>query len=611
LALLSEQIDGKYEILGKLREGGMGSLYKVRHRLLDEVRVVKVIRSQADAAGEGADRFLSEARAAIKLRHPNVAVLHDFAVADDGQAFIVMEHIDGWNLLDVLSGFGPPPIPLTLEIARQSLKALGYLHRHKIVHRDVSPDNLMLSRDVDGHPLVKLIDLGIAKGLEGQGGLTTTGVFLGKPRYGAPERFSGGAWDERSDLYSFGVVLYELLTGRPPITGGDAASLMAGHLFRPPVDFAESDPEGRVSAELRALVLQALAKKQDDRIASAEAFVWELTMLQDRFPLTPQDLDQVWRALLPLGTGKVPAAVAPGSTQDRLDLEFGFGKTPPAGMVTATLRTVPAPGPPAKVIAFPDAFADAFAGKTQVIPPSEPTRRVTPVEDLDATWLARPMRLDPISSRKAPAAEPDGVAPSRSRGAWIAAGGAALMLAAGGLWWILQRAPAPPPSSPPPVVSSTIAPARAPGSGPPSVSIPVETVKTGPVPRAAEKKPAVSRDPLPEEPALSAVPAEPMKPGDLLRAGQKGVQPPEIQSLPPNPYPPAAKGSGKKVTIRVAVLVDEAGQVIDARVREGDKSGLGFEEAALETARKARFFPPTRDAVPGKMWTDLDFVFEE
>jgi len=90
LALLSEQIDGKYEILGKLREGGMGAIYKVRHRLLDEVRVVKVIRSQADTVGEAADRFLREAKAANKLRHPNIAGLHDFAVADDGQAFIVM-----------------------------------------------------------------------------------------------------------------------------------------------------------------------------------------------------------------------------------------------------------------------------------------------------------------------------------------------------------------------------------------------------------------------------------------------------------------------------------------------------------------------------------------
>ncbi len=611
MALLSEQIDGKYEILGKLREGGMGSLYKVRHRLLDEVRVVKVIRSQADAVGEeGADRFLHEARAAIKLRHPNVAALHDFAVADDGQAFIVMEYIDGWNLLEVLSGFGPPPVPLTLEIARQSLKALGLLHRHKIVHRDVSPDNLMLTRDVDGHPLVKLIDLGIAKALEGQGGLTTTGIFLGKPRYGSPERFSGAEWDERSDLYSFGVVLYELLTGRPPITGSDPASLMAGHLFRPPVDFAESDPEGRVPPELRALVLRALAKKPEERIASAEAFLWELTMLQDRFPLTRQDLDRVWGVLLPLGTRSVLKVAPPGSTQDRLNLELGQGKTPPAGTVTgeATLRTAPAPapGPPATVLPFP--------AETRVLTPSEPTRRVTPVEELDATWIARPMRLD-TGKKPVPAEAPAAGEPSRSRGPWIAAAGVALALVAGGLWWALRPMPAPPPA-PPPVVSPTVAPARMPAAGPPPVSVPVEATKAKPAsPPAAspvvEKRPAVRRDPLPEEPVPAAASLEPMQPGDLIRAGQKGVQSPEIQALPSPVYPQAAKGSGRKVTIRLAVLVDETGQVIDARIREGDKSGLGFEEAALEAAKKARYFPATRDGVAGKMWTDLELIFEE
>jgi serine/threonine protein kinase len=408
LALLSEQIDGKYEILGKLREGGMGAIYKVRHRLLDEVRVVKVIRSQADAVGEAADRFLREAQAAIKLRHPNVAVLHDFAVADDGRAFIVMEHIEGWNLLEVLSGFGPPPIALTIEIARQSLKALGYLHRHKIVHRDVSPDNLMLTRDVDGHPLVKLIDLGIAKALEGQGGLTTTGVFLGKPRYGSPERFSGAGWDERSDLYSFGVVLYELLTGRAPVAGNDPASLMAGHLFRPPLDFAETDPQGLVPTELRALVLQALAKKPEERIADAEAFVWELTMFQDRFPLTYEDLGRVWGVLLPLGTGSVPVVASPGSTQDRLDMEFGLVKTPPTGMATGqeALRTDPAAGPP-------PTEAMPIPMETRMIPASEPTRRVTPVEDLDATWVSRPLRMDAGAARKpAPASVPAAAVPA-------------------------------------------------------------------------------------------------------------------------------------------------------------------------------------------------------
>ena len=130
-------------------------------------------------------------------------------------------------------------------------------------------------------------------------------------------------------------------------------------------------------------------------------------------------------------------------------------------------------------------------------------------------------------------------------------------------------------------------------------------------PPAAEKKPAVRRDPLPEEPAPASASLEPMRLGDPIRAGQKGVQAPEIQALPSYSYPQAAKGSGKTVTIRLAVLVDENGQVIDARVREGDKSGLGFEEAALEAARKARYFPATRDGVAGKMWTDLELVFEE
>ncbi|MFL6197177.1 MAG: TonB family protein [Thermoanaerobaculia bacterium] len=600
MALLDEHIDGKYEILGKIREGGMGAIYKVRHRLLDEVRVVKVIRSQADAEGEGADRFLREARAANKLRHPNVAVLHDFAVTGDGQAFIVMEYIDGWNLLEVLNGYGPPPLSLTLEVARQSLKALGYLHRHRIVHRDVSPDNLMLTRDVDGNPLVKLIDLGIAKALEGQGGLTTTGVFLGKPRYGSPERFGGGAWDSRSDLYSFGVVLYELLTGRSPITGDDPASLMAGHLFRPPLDFAETDPQGRVPAELRALVLKALAKTPDERIASAEEFVWDLGLIQDRHPLTRDDLGKVWSVLLPLDAGSEATPVRPGSTQNRLDMEFELRKTPPTGTMTgeSTLRTVPALVPP---------------------PPSEPTRRVTPVEDLDATWASRPLRkegaarpepapaaVSAVAVVAAAASVPEGRA---RRGAFfgVAAGIILLALAGGGFWWSRRQAPTVP-SSPPPRASETILPARA------VVETPVEAAPLKPEPAKQEAQAPAAKVPAPApQPETEAVPApvEPMKPGDLILARQPGVEPAEIRDLPFAVYPEAAKGSGKKPSIRVAVLVDETGTVIDAQVRSGDKSGLGFNEAALEAARKARFFPATRDTIAGKMWSELLFEFAE
>ncbi|HKI02041.1 MAG TPA: TonB family protein [Thermoanaerobaculia bacterium] len=607
MALLNEHIDGKYEILGKMREGGMGAIYKVRHRLLDEVRVVKVIRSQAGSAGEAADRFLHEAKAAIRLRHPNVAVLHDFAVTEDGQAFIVMEHIDGWNLLEVLGGYGPPPVALTLEIARQSLKALGYLHRHRIVHRDVSPDNLMLTRDVDGNPLVKLIDLGIAKTLEGQGGLTTTGVFLGKPRYGSPERFGGGAWDARSDLYSFGVVLYELLTGRSPVSGSDPTALMAGHLFRPPLDFSETDAEGRVPPELRALVLKSLAKKPEDRMATAEDFVWELTMLQDRFPLGREDLEGVWGVLLPLGPGSERVVQeTPGSTQDRLNLELGMATTPPAGLLTAEADVIP------------------FSAETRVTPAArqpEPTRRVG--EDLDATWASRPLRTgrtaEPAKPAPVPAAPIRGAAvakASRAPVAWIATGVVVLALAAGGFWW--SRRPAPVVSSPPAPVPdlSTVAPAAAPASSVQPATEPEATRPEATEPEAAsllipDRPAAKRRSPLPEEPAPAPGPLEPMKPGDLIRAGQPGVDAPEIRDLPSYGYPEAARGSGKKVSIRVGVLVDETGTVIDARIREGKESSLGFNEAAMEAAHKARFFPATRDGVPGKMWTELLLDFSE
>lgn len=595
MALLNEHIEGKYEILEKMREGGMGAIYKVRHRLLDEVRVVKVIRSQADPEGEGGERFLREARVAIKLRHPNIAALHDFAIADDGQAFIVMEFIDGWNLLEVLSGYGPPPISLTLEIARQSLKALGYLHRHKIVHRDVSPDNLMLARDVDGHPLVKLIDLGIAKALEGQGGLTTTGVFLGKPRYGSPERFSGEGWDERSDLYSFGVVLYELLTGRCPVSGSEPAALMAGHLFRPPLDFAESDPQGMVPPELRQIVLKALAKKPAERIASTEEFIWELTMLQDRFPLTRQDLAGVWSVLLPLGTASGSHPLRPGSTQDRLNFEFGIEKTPPPSLLAPV--SAPTVRLPEETRATPDTIAY----------PVQPSRSIA--ADLDATWATRSLRKSSGPSTEPPAEAPPvsraAVAkPSRSRLALAGAALAVLGIAGAGIWWGLRpKESAPPAATAPPPIKE--------------VSAPVGSIANAAVPLPREEPiPPPESEPEPEkkkpaEPAPKLPPPGPMEAGAMILAGQPGIEAPEVWTLPSYTYPEAAKGSGRKVSIGMEVLVDENGRVIDARLRRGDASGLGFNEAALEAAHKTRFVPATRDGIAGKMWTELYLEFAE
>jgi len=266
-------LEDKYEVIFKIREGGMGAIYKVRHRLLDEVRVIKIIRPQHEGDQELQERFLNEARAAIRLRHPNVAQLYDFAITEEGTAYMVMEFIDGLTFKDHLEREGPFDLELAMEIAHQGLEALGYLHRQGYVHRDISPDNLMLTRDVEGRPLVKLIDLGIAKRLGGATShLTATGMFLGKARYSSPEQFSGKTEDPRGDLYSFAAMLYELLTGERPIEGTDFSDYVAGHLVRPPRGFDETDPEGEVPEGLRRVILQMLEKDPERRLPSAEEF---------------------------------------------------------------------------------------------------------------------------------------------------------------------------------------------------------------------------------------------------------------------------------------------------------------------------------------------------
>lgn len=285
--MLAPRIDPKYEIVRKLREGGMGAIYLVRHRLLDELRVVKVLRSQLNTDEDLRQRFLREAKTAIQLRHPNIAQLYDFSVDEEGNASIVLEFIDGLTVEE----FGRRPearhLQLDLAIAQQALRALGFLHRKGFVHRDIAPDNLMLTRDVDGEPLVKLIDLGIVKillGGEGKG--TATSLYLGKPRYSSPEQLTSPEIDARADLYSFGVMLYELVTGCYPIRGHDLPSLIAAHLHMEPVPFDVSDPERKLPEEMRRLLLACMAKDPAGRPASAEELAGRLAEVGRHLPPT-------------------------------------------------------------------------------------------------------------------------------------------------------------------------------------------------------------------------------------------------------------------------------------------------------------------------------------
>ncbi|HEY2798442.1 MAG TPA: serine/threonine-protein kinase [Thermoanaerobaculia bacterium] len=268
--------EGKYEVIGKIAEGGMGAVFKVRHRLLDEIRVIKVMRPQAAESEEQRKRFLREAQTATKLRHPNIVTFHDFGLDESGTAYMVMEFVDGVTLAHLIRRGGALPLPIALELAKQTLSALGYLHRRGIVHRDISPDNILMSRHEELGAQIKLIDLGIAKVIQSEEALTVGDAFLGKLRYCSPEQLAAGSatstLDGRSDIFSFGIVLSELLTGVCPLPGESVQSIVAAHISGRLLTFEQTDPLGRVAPPLRELVEDALKADPATRIQTAEEF---------------------------------------------------------------------------------------------------------------------------------------------------------------------------------------------------------------------------------------------------------------------------------------------------------------------------------------------------
>ncbi len=328
MGVLAPEIEATYEVLAKMGEGGMGAVYKVRHRFFDEIRVIKVMQGNLVPLPELKERFLGEARRGKQLRHPNLAEVIDFSIAADGTSYMVMEYIEGVNLRDVLArNGGPLNYRVVVSVAEQALAALGFLHIRRFVHRDISPDNLMLTTlDGDAAPRVKLIDLGIARSLEATTRLTMAGKFLGKVQYASPEHFSG-EMDGRSDLYSLGVVLYELLTAEKPITGSNPMSLIGAHVSRPPRSFDETDPMGRVPPPIRQAVLKALEKRPEDRYATAAEFA---EALRDALPDADRRTVEMPIVTVPAETPAPPAPPTPSQ----------------AAMTERSIALDPAPRPP-------------------------------------------------------------------------------------------------------------------------------------------------------------------------------------------------------------------------------------------------------------------------
>lgn len=308
-------IDGKYEIVSRLGMGGMGEVYKVRHIHLDSIRVVKLMRANIAGDKSSHERFLREAKLATLIHHPNVSVLHDFATLPDGTAYMVWEFIAGTNLAEVLNERGRLSPRFAAELSIEALNGLEAVHRAGIVHRDISPENLMLTRDESGIEHVKIIDLGIAKGSGALDGATQTGMFVGKWKYASPEHLGaladGERIDGRADLYSFGVVMYEMLSGRPPFMAQTPHQYIVMHTKEnPPPNFmSPSDDPG--TRKLEQLVLKSLSKDRSDRFASAREFSQALQSILPELPDAPVDEERATAATMIVGNTDVTSRVIP------------------------------------------------------------------------------------------------------------------------------------------------------------------------------------------------------------------------------------------------------------------------------------------------------------
>jgi len=299
--LINTLFDGRYRIVRKLGSGGMANVYLAEDEDLGRRVAIKILNDRYANDDLFIERFRREAKSAAALSHPNIVSVYDRGEAE-GTYYIAMEVIEGRSLKELIMTRGPLPIPQALAYTHEMLEALRFAHRHGIIHRDIKPHNILIGERL------KVTDFGIARA--GASQMTEAGSIMGTAQYLSPEQARGAPVTAASDLYSVGIVLYEMLTGKVPFTGDSAIEIAMKHLNEPPKPPSKIRPE--ISEELDAVVLRALSKNPEDRYQTAEEFSEDLHRVEAGLPLAPETSEA---ATALLAGAAIPLAGDGGSTE--------------------------------------------------------------------------------------------------------------------------------------------------------------------------------------------------------------------------------------------------------------------------------------------------------
>jgi TonB family protein len=649
---------GQYTLLERIAVGGMAEVWKARMRGVEgfqkTVAIKRILPHMTDNA-EFVGMFIDEAKLAAQLTHPNIVHIYDLGkIARD--YYIAMEYVDGKDLRSLLNSARRKgmamPLGLGLLIAARVASALDYAHRKRdfedrelgLVHRDVSPQNVLLTGEGD----VKLCDFGIAKAVS-KVGQTQMGALKGKLQYMSPEQAWGRPVDARSDLFSLGAVLFEMVTGERQFTGDSEISVLEavrqGRTRTP----RQVDPS--IPREVDDIVARALAVDPKDRFQSASEMKQRLeAALAALSPATGQtDLALfIQRALEPEPVAAEPFAAPPAAVSS-------WPSALPAEPIVAAAAEAfpypPGPEPPVAAVAPVGEVALAevegerksrtllyaaiaaliviavltffLLNRRKAAPP--PASGATGAPGAASSGAPAPVPAAGPPTAQVPATLPATQTAPASQGKpvdikaivdqQVAAQEAALkkqqdekvkqlekQLAAS------KAAGQPAPTTPAPASAATTSeqapPRPAPAEAAPQPPPPAPAAQKEPEPaaKAPEKTPEPARrEPEPEAPRT--------KVGELVEAGP-GVSPPQLVSVPKPGYPPMARTLRVEGTVVVSVLVDENGQVQDVRVVEPIRQNVGLNEAAQSAARSAHYKPATKDGVRVKMWTRLRIPFK-